>query len=147
MSATEKLLKVFLDTSALLSGLNSPLGASGLILSFFKLEKIQIVISPEVLEEAERALKNKFPLLRTAILDFLVSRPVITKKINSTELRRASSLLFTEDAPILAGALKGRVDVLVTLYKKFETMTKNRIKFEVLSPGEFLRKYKSELQS
>jgi len=54
MSATEKLLKVFLDTSALLSGLNSPLGASGLILSFFKLEKIQIVISPEVLEEAER---------------------------------------------------------------------------------------------
>ncbi len=147
MSATEKLLKVFLDTSALLSGLNSPLGASGLILSFFKLEKIQIVISPEVLEEAERALKNKFPLLRTAILDFLVSRPVITKKINSTELRRASSLLFTEDAPILAGALKGRVDVLVTLDKKFETMTKNRIKFEVLSPGEFLRKYKSELQS
>jgi len=80
-------------------------------------------------------------------LDFLVSRPVITKKINSTELRRASSLLFTEDAPILAGALKGRVDVLVTLDKKFETMTKNRIKFEVLSPGEFLRKYKSELQS
>ncbi|HBT81196.1 hypothetical protein A2757_02125 [Candidatus Giovannonibacteria bacterium RIFCSPHIGHO2_01_FULL_48_47] len=147
MSATEKLLKVFLDTSALLSGLNSPLGASGLILSFFKLEKIQIVISQDVIEEAERALKNKFPLLRTALLDFLVSHPVITKKINSTELRRASSLLFTEDAPILAGALKGRVDVLVTLDKKFETMIKNKVKFEVLSPGEFLKKYKSELQS
>jgi predicted nucleic acid-binding protein len=70
MKNIRKLPKVFLDTSALLSGLNSPLGASGIIISLFKLKRIIIIISPEVILEAKKVIKNKFPLLKIQFLDF-----------------------------------------------------------------------------
>lgn len=62
-----KVYRVFLDTSALLSGLNSPQGASGVIISLFRLRKIEVAISPEVIVEAERVTKNKFPDLETPL--------------------------------------------------------------------------------
>jgi len=79
MKNTQKLLKVFLDTSTLLSGLNSPFGASGFVISLFKLKKIIIVIPPEVVSEAERTIKSKFPLLKVPFFDFLTAKPLITQ--------------------------------------------------------------------
>lgn len=64
MKNTPKPTKLFLDTSALLSGLNSPLGASGFILAVFKLQKVSIVISPEVILECGRVMRSKFPSLQ-----------------------------------------------------------------------------------
>ncbi len=46
-------LRVFVDTSALLAGLNSPNGAAGIILAACFSRDIVSVISPQVIEEAE----------------------------------------------------------------------------------------------
>ena len=127
MKNTPEEFRVFLDTSVLLSGLNSPTGASGLIISLFKVEKIKIIISPEVIEEAERVIKNKFPLLGVSFLDFLSNKPLITKKLVPKEIKRISHIIFSEDAPIFAGALKARANFLLTLDKDFQKIAKTVI--------------------
>lgn len=142
MRNTQKLFKVFLDTSVLLSGLNSPFGASGFIISLFKLEKIIIVISPEVVSEAERTIKAKFPLLKIPLFDFLTAKPLITRRLTLKEIKSAYKIINSEDAPILAGAIKAKVDFLITLDKKFQELVKNKVKLKILSPGKFLEEYR-----
>jgi len=142
MRNTRRSFRVFLDTSALLSGLNSPFGASGFIISLFKLKKIIIVISPEVISEAEKTIKDKFPLLKIPFLDFLASQSIITQKLTPKEIKSAYKIINSEDAPILAGAIKAKVDFLITLDKKFQEIAKNKVKLKILSPGKFLEEYR-----
>lgn len=142
MKNTQRRYKVFLDTSSLLAGLNSPDGASGFIIALGNTNKINLIISREVLEEAERVVKNKLPALATPLLSFLGSNPLVTKKITRKELRSAYYLLQTEDAPILAGATKSKADFLVTLDREFERLATNRTKVGIITPGEFVRKYR-----
>lgn len=144
MKNIQKQFKVFLDTSVLLSGLNSPSGASGFIISLFKLKRITIIISPEVIIEAERVIKNKFPLLKISSLDFLASGPLLTKPVSKKELKSAYKIINSEDAPILAGAIKAKVNFLITLDKRFQKLAKNKTKLEILSPGEFLEIIKAK---
>jgi len=142
MRNTRRSFRVFLDTSALFSGLNSPFGASGFIISLFKLKKIIIVISPEVISEAEKTIKDKFPLLKIPFLDFLASQSIITQKLTPKEIKSAYKIINSEDAPILAGAIKAKVDFLITLDKKFQEIAKNKVKLKILSPGKFLEEYR-----
>ena len=142
MRNTRRSFRVFLDTSALLSGLNSPFGASGFIISLFKLKKIIIVISPEVISEAEKTIKDKFHLLKIPFLDFLASQSIITQKLTPKEIKSAYKIINSEDAPILAGAIKAKVDFLITLDKKFQEIAKNKVKLKILSPGKFLEEYR-----
>jgi predicted nucleic acid-binding protein len=44
---------------------------------------------------------------------------MITKKLTAKEIKSAYRIINSEDAPILAGAIKGKVDFLITLDKKF----------------------------
>ncbi|TSC56843.1 MAG: PilT protein domain-containing protein [Parcubacteria group bacterium Greene0714_21] len=143
MKSTPKLFSVFLDTSVLLSGLNSQFGASGIILSLFKLGKIKSCISPEVLEETDRVIQTKLPLLVNPFLSFLMSKPMITARVTQKEMQSAYKILQTEDSPILAGFLKSRAHYLLTLDKKFQKLTRERIEGQVITPGEFLELYRS----
>lgn len=137
-----KIYRIFLDTSALLSGLNSPQGASGVLISLFRLKRIEIVISPEVIMEAERAIKNKFPDLETTFVDFMSHRPHVTKPVKPEELKLSHKVIKSEDAPIFAGATKSRADLLVTLDKRFEFLVSENNLIKVLSPGDFLKIYR-----
>ncbi len=58
-----KKLRVFVDTSALLAGLNSPTGAAGVVLAACFTGHAIPIISPQIIEEAERNIKKKFPKL------------------------------------------------------------------------------------
>ena len=51
----------------------------------------------------------------------------------------------SEDAPILAGAIKAKINFLITLDKRFQALVKNKVKFKVISPAEFLRKYREQI--
>lgn len=142
MRNTQKSFRVFLDTSALLSGLNSPFGASGFIISLLKLKKIVVVISPEVVSETERVIKDAFPLLKIPLLDFLTSQPIITQKLTQKEITSAYKIINSEDTPILAGAIKAKVGFLITLDKKFQELAQSKVKLKILSPGKFLEEYR-----
>ena len=142
MKNTRRLYRVFFDTSVLLSGLNSPQGASGVILSLFKLKRIVPAVSPEVLVEAERVMRIKFSYLATPFLDFLSSNPMVSHKLSAKDIQRAYRLVPSEDAPIFAGALKSKADFLVTLDKSFEKLAQGKAGIKTMSPGVSLRFYK-----
>ncbi len=135
--------KVFIDTSALLAGLNSPTGAAGVILSACFAKQIIPIISPQVIEEADRNILLKFPGLITAWHSFLLIPPVITKKPTLDQVKNAHRLLPTSDAPILASAIAVKPDALVTWNTK-DFMRKSiidAVSFLILTPGDFLNTF------
>lgn len=142
MKNTQKPPKVFIDTSSLLAGLNSPLGASGIIIALFKTKKIQAVISLNVIEEAKRAIARKLPLLKIPFFDFLISNPIIINNISKRDIRKTRKMLDTEDTPILAVAIKAKVRYLITLDKEFKRKATPQEKCKILLPGEFLTEYR-----
>lgn len=146
MRSTKKQIKVFLDTSVILSGLNSQKGASRFILSLIQQKQITLAISPEVVIELERITPKKFPLLQEPLIEFLTNTAKLgTEKLTPDEIKKAHQLIPTEDAPILAGALKAKTDYLITLDKRFKKETeKNKVKeTKVILPSEFVRQMRN----
>ena len=138
-----KRLRVFIDTSALLAGLNSPTGAAGTILAACFSHDLVPVISPQVIEEAERNIPLKFPLLAAAWASFLLIPPEITLLPSLAIIRRAYKILPTSDAPILASALRAKPDALVTWNTK-DFLRKEVIAsapFPILIPQQFLERF------
>ena len=145
MKTTGNIFRVFLDTSALLSGLNSPIGGAGIILALFTLQEIEISISPEVVMEAKRNILTKFSRLETAFLAFLIGNPIVTEKITHKELHAAYHIIPSEDAPIAAGALKARAEAIITLDRRFQKLAQqNNFPLSILTPGEFLEQYRKK---
>lgn len=138
-----KKLRVFIDTSALIAGLNSPTGAAGAILAACFSKKITPVISPQVIEEMEDNLPVKFPKLAASWAGFLLIPPEITKRPSLPAVRKAYKILPTSDAPILASAMAAKPDALVTWNTRHFQRTEvvKAVAFPILIPGEFLRKF------
>ncbi|MBI2263441.1 putative toxin-antitoxin system toxin component, PIN family [Candidatus Berkelbacteria bacterium] len=132
--------KIFLDTSALLSGLNSPLGGAGIILNLFKEGELEIIVSEFVLEETRRALQEKFFKLQKPFEDFLNLKPKILPDPTIEEVKKAAKIIDKKDAPILAAALSVNPDFLVTLDRQ-HFLTPEVIRFTpfaIGTPGDFL---------
>lgn len=138
-----KKLRVFVDTSALLAGLNSPNGAAGAILAACLSYRLIPVISRQVIEEAERNIAVKFPALRYDWETFLLIPPELAPNPSLREIRKAYQILPTSDAPILASALKADPDALVTWntrdFLRKEVML--RAPFPILIPQNFLKRF------
>ena len=132
--------RVFLDTSAILAGLNSPSGAAGTILRACFSGEFNPVISPQIIEEAEDVIPLKFPGLASSFVSFLLLPPEITSEPNLSAVRDAYKLLPTSDAPILASALEARPDVLVTWNTRdfLRPEVVRAVPFPIFRPGEFL---------
>jgi putative PIN family toxin of toxin-antitoxin system len=143
-------LKVFADTSVLISGLNSPFGASSFILILFKLKQIELIISKTVVEEAKNVIKNKFPDLKNKFVNFLfIDKPKIIKEASKNEVLKIFKIIKTEDAPILADALNSKADFLITLDKRFINIAKNYFedKINILLPKDFAHIYRKIRQN
>ncbi|OGG73246.1 hypothetical protein A3A38_03900 [Candidatus Kaiserbacteria bacterium RIFCSPLOWO2_01_FULL_53_17] len=135
--------RLFLDTSAILAGLNSPTGAAGVIIAACISGDITPIISPQVIEEAERNISSKFPLLADAWRSFLLIPLRVTKKPTVSQVRKAYALLPTSDAPILASAIAAKPDALVTWNTKhfLRPIVLEAVRFPILTPGDFLARF------
>lgn len=138
-----KKYKLFVDSSALISGLNSPTGGAGIILSGYLNGDFFVYISEQVIEEVQRNIQLKFLLLRERFLNFLLSRPIIIKQPPLKEIRSAYKLILTEDAPILAAAIRAKPDFLITWDKKhfLKKEVVSNTSFIICTPKEFIQKY------
>jgi len=138
-----KRFKIFLDSSALISGLNSPSGAAGIILSAFQAGDFFIYLSGQVFEEVHRNIQIKFPLLKERFLIFLMAQPKIITNPSLREIKKAESLIHSDDAPILAAAIKLKPDFLITWDKKhfLKKEVVSNVRFTICTPKEFLQKY------
>lgn len=139
---------VFLDTSALIAGIISPTGAAHEVLRLCEAKIIELVISRQVLIEADRNLSNKLPALVPDYRDLLRRlSPRIVEDPGREETERAAEVINRKDAPILAAALEARVDYLVTWNTRHfhSGSVKAFVPFKIVTPGEFLDDFRRAL--
>lgn len=133
--------RVFLDTSVLVSGVLSRSGASAAILDLGEAEEIMLVVSRQVLIEADRTFVVKFPLMVERYRAFIKNlAPLLADEPSSRAVKEAAGVIDPNDAPILAAAQHERVDYLVTLNTKHFLIPKVRAFYAapIVTPGEFL---------
>ena len=139
-------IKVFVDTSVLISGLVSLTGASGGVLDLCEAEVIQMVISRQVLVEADRNFSAKLPRLLNRFRQFVRDlKPLMLDDLSPGLVEKAAVLVGRKDASILAAAQEGQVNYLITLDKKHFLSSRGEkdMQVNVVTPSEFLRIFES----
>ena len=113
------MIRVFLDASVLFAACYSQTGSSRDLLREAIRENVKIVLSEHVLEEARRNLAQKAPEALTAFRELLTAiKPQMARKPTSKELKQAAAYIHLKDAPVVAAAVKAKVDCLVTWDRK-----------------------------
>jgi len=139
----KKVVKIFLDSNVILSGLLSDKGPPRLILDLLSLELPFLIGSTGryCLIEIERNLKKKVPEVLSVYRTYL---PRLNLRIvplpRPEEVKRFSGHIADKDIPVLASAFRSRVDFLVTGDKQhFEKLkVSGRYPFKIVTPAEFL---------
>jgi len=137
--------RVFLDTSVLIAGLASQTGASAAIRDLGESEELRIVLSRQVLVEADRVLLEKFPHLIARYRQFITNvSPELTDDPPREVVRAAEAVIHPDDAAILAAARHAQVDYLVTLNTKHFLTPKVRAFYAapIVTPAEFLTAFR-----
>jgi predicted nucleic acid-binding protein len=107
--------RVFLDTSALIAGVVSASGAAREVLRLGEARVIDLVISRQVLTEADRNISSKLPSVLAdyrMLLEHLALQ--IVEDPSAEGVREAAGVIHHKDAPILAAARQAEVDYLVS---------------------------------
>ena len=137
--------RLFLDASVFVAAAGSRTGASATVLAVCRHGHARAVSSGLILREAERNIQSKLgaeALLRfyqeIATLDLdLLEAPTLQ------EIAAQSRLIDPKDAHVLAAALKGSVEALLTLDRKHfltRRVLQAGLPFAILTPGDFLRR-------
>lgn len=113
-------INLFLDSSALFTGIVSASGAARALLLLAETGHITITISEQVVTETERAIARKVPQalsdLRQAIL---ASKAQIVHDPSPEDVRANLHLIsHAADVPIILAVVQAKVDYLVTLNRK-----------------------------
>ncbi len=135
-------VRVFVDTSVLLAGLASPRGAANLILTLAEAELLALVLSEEVLIEAERNLQRRLPAALPYYQEWLAASPV--ERVPSPtleEVLQAARMIHPKDAAILVAAMSAGVNYLVTLDRRHfldDPEVTRRSGLRIGTPGDFI---------
>jgi len=138
--------RVFLDTSVLIAGTVSRTGASAALLDLGEAEEILIVVSQQVLVEADRVFLAKFPELIPRFRDYIHNlAPLLVDDPPSSAVQEAVRVIHPDDAPILAAAKLHPLDFLVTLdARHFKTpQAKAFLPTPIVTPAEFLDAFRA----
>jgi putative PIN family toxin of toxin-antitoxin system len=137
-------IRVFIDTNVLIAGVNSVSGASATILDLCETGVLQMVISRQVLIEADRNFSAKFPQLVGRLRQFMHNlAPLMVEDPTPESMEKAATIVDRKDAPILAAAQNANVDFLITLDKRhfLNPKTREKVMLKVVSPIEFLQSF------
>ena len=138
-----RIVRVFLDSNVILSGLLSDKGAPRTTLDLLTLKLPFLVGSTGRynLIEIERNLKKKMPEILSVYKRYL---PKLNLKIISLprpeELREFSGKITDKDVPVLVSAIRSKTDFLVTGDKQHFQKLKSQgdYSFKIVAPSEFI---------
>jgi putative PIN family toxin of toxin-antitoxin system len=137
--------KVFLDTSALIAGIASPKGAARELLRLAEIGLIEIVVSRQVIVEADRNITEKLSECLDDFRAYLEAlAPVLADDPSARAVKQVASLINSDDAPVLAAAVAAKTDYLVT-WDRRHFLTKGPralARPKVMTPGEFLHEFR-----
>jgi len=137
MPIENKKLKVVIDTNVFISGLNFT-GKPTEVLELFVKGEIEVYISPFILKELERILREKFEWNEKQLQKVLNK---IKKKAVMVRPKTKISIIKTkkDDNRILECAVDGSVQYIISGDKRHILPLKNFRGIKILSPDEFLR--------
>lgn len=140
--------KVFLDTSALIAGIASVKGAARAVLQLAETGLIKIIVSRQVIVEADRNIEDKLPEMLGEYRKFIeLLAPSLVDDPSHGEIKRFLTVINPDDAPILAAAVNADADFLITWDKK-HFIGKNihvHPDMKIVTPGEFLKYFREYL--
>jgi len=139
----KRIVRVFLDSNVILSGLLSDKGAPRTILDLLTLKLPFLVGSTGRynLIEIERNLEKKKPGILSVYRRYL---PKLNLKIiplpRPEELRDFSEKIANKDVPVLVSAIRSKADFLVTGDKQHFQKLKSPgdYSFKIVTPSEFI---------
>ena len=141
-------VRVFLDSSVLISASISNTGASRAIITLVELGLVVPVICSLVLEEVTRNLQNKAP---NALPYFEQLQAVQAWEIvadpSAEQFLASAKIIKPKDALILAAAINAQPACLITLdIRDFkQTQVEQQVDFAILTPGEFMQAVRQHL--
>jgi predicted nucleic acid-binding protein len=139
----KKVVRVFLDSNVILSGLLSDKGAPRILLDLLSLRLPFLIGSTGRynLIEIERNLENRMPGIGSVYKRYLPRLNLtVIPMLQSEELRAFSGKIADNDVPVLVSAMQGKVDFLVTGDKQHFEKLKGveRYHFRIVTPSEFI---------
>lgn len=141
--------KVFLDTSALIAGVVSPSGAAREVLRLAEVGLIAVVMSRQVLSEADRNISTKLPALLPDYRALLARlTPQVVEDPSREAVREAERVIHHKDAPILAAACAADVNYLVTWNTHHFRLEAVRAfaRCHIVTPGELLHAFRQSIE-
>ena len=139
----KRVVRVFLDSNVILSGLLSDKGAPRILLDLLSIEPPFLTgfTGRYNLTELERNIKNKMPWILSVYKEYF---PKLNLKIiplpPKEELREYSGKIADKDIPVLVSAIRSKADFLLTGDKQhFGKMKElDKYPFHVVTPSEFI---------
>ena len=112
-------LRVFVDSSVLFAAMYSASGMARDLIRLGLQGQVQLIVSPDVLEETIRNLTRKAPEKVEAYQSLLELLELEITADPSTELvKSVETYVVAKDAPIVAAAIQAAPDYLVTYDRK-----------------------------
>jgi predicted nucleic acid-binding protein len=142
-------VNVFLDTRALFAGIWSAEGGARMILKLGEAGAIRLLVSPQVLAEAESALRRKAPEALGLLALLLDRSRAEVVPAPTPEAIQASQALTAHpgDAQILAAAWAAGADYFVTLDREHfldQPDLRGAVPFPLSTPSDFLAWYRQQ---
>jgi len=136
-------VRIFLDSNVILSGLLSDRGAPRIILDIACLEIpfISVLTGQYNIIEIERNLTRKLPQALPVYQKYLSKLNMEIIPLPEVDaVKKASQFMNAKDAPVVASAVLGCADYLVTGDRKdFSRLKKSRkYPFDIVTPAELL---------
>jgi len=141
--------KVFLDTSALIAGVASSRGAARAVLQLAESGLIEVIVSRQVIVEADRNIEEKLPEMLNEYREFIeLLAPVLIDDPRQKDVERFLKVINYDDAPILASAVSSGADFLITWDRKHFIGKNIRIhsNLKIVTPGEFLKYFREYVE-
>lgn len=137
--------RVFFDTSVYIAALISPRGAAGELVRLAEAGVISMVVSQEVITEADRVLSAKFPeLIQESRKLWKHISPQIAPAPTLNQYKPFLAYLPQGDAMILCAAHLAKVEVFVT-WNTRDFMTdkvKTLVQFPIVVPADTLKLFR-----
>ncbi|MEK6657675.1 MAG: PIN domain-containing protein [Nitrospirota bacterium] len=141
--------KVFLDTSTLIAGIASSKGAARAVLQLAEIGLIELIVSRQVIVEADRNIEEKLPEMLNEYRGFIkLLAPVLVDDPLQKDIAKYLTVINPDDAPILASAVISDADFLVTWDKRHFIGKNIRIhsSLKIVTPGEFLKHFRKYVE-
>jgi len=134
--------RVFFDANVLIAGVASHRGASRAALMMAEAGLFQMVVSRQVLDEAERNLRRKLPRGLPILVEILghVHLEVVDDPAPQS-FARWLDCIEAKDAPIVETAVSANIDSLLTLNSRdFTPGVAARSGLTILAPAQFVER-------